>query len=199
MIVVDVEATGTDSVKHSLLSVAAVEFEKPERQFYEECRIFDGAHIDKEALEVNGFREDEITDSRKKTDGEVVENFLLWAKEAEDRTIAGQNPCFDHDFLRQTAKRYHLDWPMAYRLIDLHSIAWFHLVRRGIAPPLKNNHSDLGLDEILRYLGLPTRTAFHNALEDAKLEAEAFSRLINEKPLFEEYSKFPLRRLEEER
>jgi len=39
MIVADIEATGLDPRKHSILSIGAVDFEHPERQFYGECRI----------------------------------------------------------------------------------------------------------------------------------------------------------------
>ena len=35
MIVVDVEASGTDERGHSIVSVGALELEKPGRQFYE--------------------------------------------------------------------------------------------------------------------------------------------------------------------
>ena len=55
MIVVDVESSGVDAQKDSLVSVGAIDFDNPENRFYEECRIWDGAHVEKEALEINGF------------------------------------------------------------------------------------------------------------------------------------------------
>ena len=45
MIVVDVETSGMDAYKHSLLSIGAVDFENPVERFYEECRIWDGAGL----------------------------------------------------------------------------------------------------------------------------------------------------------
>ncbi|MEK7170507.1 MAG: 3'-5' exonuclease [Patescibacteria group bacterium] len=190
MIIVDVESTGVDAKLCSLLSVGALDFDNPKNQFYEECRAFDGAHVEKEALVVAGFTKEQIHDQRKKTDREVVLAFLEWMKTCKEWTLVGQNPSFDRDFLQETAHRYHIDWPLAHRTIDLHSIAYFRMLRAGEEIPRKNNHSALNLDAILKHVGLPTRTESHNALEDAKLEGEAFSRLISGKPLLDEYRQF---------
>ncbi|PIQ68154.1 MAG: hypothetical protein COV91_05505 [Candidatus Taylorbacteria bacterium CG11_big_fil_rev_8_21_14_0_20_46_11] len=192
MIVVDVESSGVDAKLCSLLSVGALDFDNPTNQFYMECRVFEGAHVEKDALAVNGFSEESIHDVQKKTDREVVEAFLEWMKTCKEWTLVGQNPSFDRDFLQETAHRYHINWPLAQRTIDLHSIAYFRLLKRGEEIPRKNNHSDLNLDAILTYVGLPTRTGSHNALDDAKLEAEAFSRLAHQTSLISAYKEFPV-------
>src|SRR3989338_3062082 len=101
MIIVDVESTGVDTRACSLLSVGAVEFESPENQFYLECRIFDGAHIEKEATEIHGFSPEQMQDKNKKTDREVVEAFLSWLQTCKEWTLAGQNVSFDRDFLKE--------------------------------------------------------------------------------------------------
>lgn len=80
MIVIDVEASGVSPEKNSLVSLGAVDFANPQNRFYEECRIWDGAHIEKGALEVNGFTREQITDPKKKTDREVVTDFWLGLK-----------------------------------------------------------------------------------------------------------------------
>jgi DNA polymerase III epsilon subunit-like protein len=207
MIIVDVESTGVDAKLHSLLSVGALDFDNPTNQFYMECYAFPGAHIEKEALVVAGFTEEEIFApttppsapllrqegmKTKKTDREVVEAFLEWMKTCKEWTLVGQNPSFDRDFLQQTAHRYHLDWPLAQRTIDLHTIAYFLRLKAGKEIPRRNNHSALNLDSILTEVGLPTRAESHNALDDAKLEGEAFSRLLTGKGLLAEYKGFPI-------
>lgn len=192
MIVVDVESSGVDAKLCSLLSVGALDFDNPTNQFYMECRAFEGAHVEKGALAVNGFSEKAVHDTKKKTDREVVEAFLEWMKTCKEWTLVGQNPSFDRDFLQETAHRYHINWPLAQRTIDLHSIAYFRLLKRGKEIPRKNNHSDLNLDAILTYVGLPTRTGSHNALDDAMLEAEAFSRLAHQTSLISAYKEFPV-------
>lgn len=190
MIIVDVETTGMDSRLCSLLSVGAIEFENPANSFYMECRMFDGAHCEKEAQEIHGFSDSEMRDPNKKTDREVLEAFLAWMRDCKEWTIAGQNVSFDRDFLKETAYRYHIDWPLAQRTVDLHSIAYSHYVKIGKEIPQKNNHSALNLETILEHVGVPVKREKHNALEDAKLEAEAFSRFFKGRGLFPEYGRF---------
>ena len=192
MIVIDVETSGVDPYKNSLLSIGAVEFERSENQFYGECRVWEGAHIDPEALLINGFTQVQVTDPKKKSDKDLLLDFLQWANGCSEKTIAGHNPSFDRDFLRVTAMRYHVNWPFAHRTIDLHSIAYFHALRRGIAPPQKNNHSDFSLDKILEYTGIPPEPKPHNGLMGAKLESEVFHRFFKGRPLFREWQSIPV-------
>ena len=192
MIIVDTETSGISPGKCSLLSVGAVDFANPKNIFYEECRIWNGAHIEKEALQVSGFTHEQITDPKKKSDREVVVDFLAWLQPIEEKTLAGQNPSFDRDFLQTTAYRYHINWPLAHRTIDLHTVAYSHMLGRGIAPPKKNQHSDLGLEDILKYVGVNFTREKHNALEDALLEAEALSRLIYGRSLLSKFSDHPI-------
>jgi len=190
MIVIDVEASGVSPEKDSLVSVGAVDFENPKNQFYEECRIWDGAHIEKDALAVNGFTEEQITDPKKKTDREVVLDFLAWLEPIAEKTIAGHNPSFDRDFLQATAHRYHINWPLAHRTIDLHSVCYFDMLKRGIVIPIINGHSALNLDTVLRHVGIPDEPKPHNALTGALVEAEAFSRLFYGKTILEQFAKY---------
>lgn len=192
MIIVDVESSGIDPVKCSLVSVGAIDFDNPENRFYEECRIWDGAHIEDEALAVTGMTRAQITDPKKQTDREVVEDFLKWVETCQEHTLAGQNPSFDRDFLQQTAYRYHINWPLAHRTVDLHSIAYFHMIKHGVPIPLENKHSKVDLTSIIKYVGIDFVRGVHNALEDALLEAESLSRLMSDKPLLPEYKKFPM-------
>lgn len=187
MIVIDVETSGVDPHKNSLLSIGAVDFEHPERQFYGECRAWEGAHIDDEALAVNGFSHAQATDHNKKTDRELLLDFLSWTESCQEKTIAGHNTSFDRDFLQATAARYHINWTFAHRTLDLHSIAYYHHIHRGVEIPTTHGHSGLNLDGILTYAGLPPEPEPHNGLTGAKLEAEAFSRFFNKKCLFSEY------------
>lgn len=190
MIVVDIETSGTDPYKHSIASIGAIDFYNPENKFDEECRIWDGAHIDPDALKVNGYKEKELKDSRKITEKELLILFFDWLSKREERTIAGQNPHFDIRFLEAAAHRYHLDFRIAHREIDLHSIVYFHMVRRGITPPTKNNHSGLNSDEIMKYVGIPDEPKPHKAINGAVWEAEALSRLMFEVPLLTKFGRF---------
>lgn len=192
MLIVDLEASGIDHDVHSILSIGAIDFMDPERQFYGECRIWDGAHIMEEALEVNGFTKEEITDPNKPTERELLEDLATWMEESENHTIAGQNPHFDLLFLETAYQRNGMDIPLARRVIDLHSITFYHMVKRKIEPPLDNNRSDLNSDAVMEYVGIPAEPHPHNALNGALWEAEAFNRLFDEESLFEEFEEYPI-------
>ena len=192
MIIVDVETTGLDPLKHSIISIGAIDFNNPENHFYQECRIWEGAEISEEALKINGFTREEITSPDKKSLEEAIKNFLIWISAIKDQTLAGENPDFDRNFLKFTIEFYRFSWPFGHRVIDLHSLSYAHHLSIDKNIPLNNFRSNLSLDETLEYIGLPRRTFQHHALTDAKLEAEAFSRIIFGKSLLKEFQSFPV-------
>lgn len=192
MIVIDTETSGLHPEKNSLLSIGAIDFEHPERRFYGECRVFDGALVSNEALVINGFTEESIRDTSKMTDRELIEKFIAWASASSDTTFAGENPAFDRDFMKETARRYGLDWRFAHRTVDLHSVAYAYIRSKGRELPMKNGHTGQDLSATLTLVGMSDTRKAHNALEDALLEAEAFSRLIYKKGLLSGYAKFSL-------
>lgn len=192
MIIVDVEASGTDQNKDSLLSIGAFDFDNPENKFYGECKIWLGAHINDDALTVNGFTKEQAIDESKQSDIELVRAFIEWSKTCHEHTFAGQNPSFDRDFIHSSALRGHLDWPFAFRTIDQHSLCFMHMTKRGVTPPVSNNRTDLNSDKIMEYVGIPTEPHPHNALNGAKVAGEAISRLLYDKKLLPEFDKYPL-------
>lgn len=192
MIVLDVEASGTNPYKHSLVSIGALDIDNPKNTFYAECRIWEGAHVMEEALAVCGFSEVEIRDPKKKSDKEIVQEFLAWKDSVEEHTTAGQNPSFDRDFIKATCERYHLDYPLAHRTIDVHTAAYVHMVKWGIDPPVEHGHSALNSSAIQRYVGIPEEPKPHNALTGAKVAAEALYRLLYDKKLLPEFKAFEI-------
>lgn len=192
MIVVDIEASGTEYHKHSIVSIGALDFANPTNQFYDECCIWDGAHIMDEALEVCGFSREEVTDPSKKPESEIVRAFLGWAMEVPEHTLAGQNVSFDRDFLKAAAERAHLNWPLAYRTIDTHTLAYMHMVKRGLNVPTTEGRSALDLDAVLRYCGIPDEPTPHNALTGALSHAEIISRLLYDRKLLPDFEHYPI-------
>jgi len=193
MIIVDVEASGTDYARHSIVSVGALDLLHPDNRLYEECRIWDGAHIMDEALAVNGFSAAEVTDRSKQTEADLIHRFLAWSDSVQERTLAGQNVSFDRDFLKAAAERAgHTNWPFAYRTIDTHTLCYMHIVRRGLQPPVAHRRSALNLDAVLNYCGIPEEPNPHNALTGALSHAEVISRLLYGKKLLPEFEAFPI-------
>lgn len=195
MIAVDVEATGIGPDTHSILSVGAVDLSDPSRQLYEECRAWEGAHINDEALAVCGFTREQATDPKKQSEGELVHKFAAFAELSPDRTLAGQNVSFDRDILQAAAVRAkHTNWPFAHRTIDSHSLCWMHMIKRGLTPPIdpEKKHSALNLDAVLIYCGIPAEPTPHNALTGAKSHAEVISRLLYDKKLLPDFKQYEI-------
>jgi len=194
MIIVDVEASGVVYQKHSILSIGALDYSNPENRFYGECRIWDGAHILEEASAIHGLSEAEMTDPNKQSEAELVRAFMEWSQHMADRTLVGQNVSFDRDMIKAACERAGISWDLAHRTIDTHTLAWMHMVKRGLTPPIDEQHrrSALNLDAILNYCGIPMEPEPHNALTGALCHAEVTSRLLDDRMLLPEFSAYPI-------
>lgn len=188
MIIVDLETSGINPQRCSILSIGAIDFLNPNNQFYTECRIDPGCEINEKSLAISGFSKEQINDPGKKSVQQILEEFFKWLP--ENRILAGENPFFDKDFLEHAALKYNIPQNIGRRTVDLHTISFVHQLKRQLIS--LNVNPNLSLDKTLVYVGLPMRHSSHNALVDAKLEAEAFSRLLFNKGLFEEYAAFPV-------
>lgn len=194
MLIIDIEASGTNYEKHSIVSLGAIDFHNPEHRIYLECRVWDGAHIMDEALVVNGFTKEQVTDTTKMSEAELVQQFLEWSQHLADRTLTGQNVSFDRDFLKAAGERAGLPWDLAHRTLDTHTMCFMHMINRGMEPPIDPQHrrSALNLDAILLYCGIPEEPEPHNALTGALSHAEVTSRLLYNKPLLPEFSQYAI-------
>lgn len=193
MIVLDLETSGLDPIKNGILSIGAVDFSNPKGEvFYAEPRLPEGKEIDDKALKINGFTRYDVRDPSKKPLRKVLIDFQNWLKCVKDSTIAGQNPFFDADFLRQAYREEGFDWNFGHRYVDLFSIAVSTYLINNLDMPKKNGRYDVGLDDILWSVGLSKRRGPHGALDDAKLEAEAFSRLMYTKNWSRDFEESPV-------
>lgn len=194
MIAVDVEASGLDFKKHSILSIGAIDLENPERQFYGECRVWEGGEISDDALAVNGFTREEAIDLDKQSEADLIRAFLEWTQHMSNRTLLGQNVSFDRDMLKNAAERAKLSWDMAHRTVDTHTLCVMHIVKSGKDIPLdqQRRRSALDLDAILVYCGIPEEPTPHNALTGAKSHAEVASRLLYDKKLLPDFAQFDI-------
>lgn len=195
MIILDVEASGVEAHKHSIVSLGALDLSNPKNRFYAECYVWDGAHIMDEALKVNGFTKAQITDKTKMSEADLTHKFLEWSQSVEERTFGGQNVSFDRDFLKYAAERAgHTKWPFAHRTIDTHTLCWMHMVARGEQPPIDAVHkrSALNLDAVLNYCGIPEEPSPHNALTGALSHAEVIARLLYGRKLLPEFMEYEI-------
>jgi DNA polymerase III epsilon subunit-like protein len=194
MIVLDVESTGLDPRTGSILSLGALDLDEPTNQFYDECRIWDGADVSDEALAINGFSRAEISDSSKKTEAELVAAFIAWATDRpKNRMLAAQNVSFDLEYVQEAAKRAGIECPFGKRTIDTHTLVWLHMTERGVEPPTNDHgHSAINLDYALHYVGVPEEPKPHNALTGAYCHAEVIGRIAYNRNILPDFSTFPI-------
>jgi DNA polymerase III epsilon subunit-like protein len=194
MIIIDIEATGTNPQVHSIVSLGAIDFSRPERRLYLECRRFSGSHVMGGALEVNGFTLESIDDPAKLSESELYIQFMEWSYQVDDRTLAGQNVSFDRNFLAAAADRADQQFDFPYRTLDTHTMCYMHMIRSGVIPPFDAQHkrTALNLDAVLRYCGIPDEPDPHNALTGAMCHAEVTARLLYGKGLLPEFSHYPI-------
>ncbi len=194
MIVLDVESSGLLPETHSILSLGALDLDNPTNQFYEECKVWEGAEIEEEALRINGFTREEITGKGgRQSEAELITAFVAWVLEGPpDRTLAAQNPSFDLEFVQAACRRAGIECPFAKRTIDVHSLVWLHMTERGIVPPQRKGHSAINLDTALSYCGIPEEPKPHNALTGAFCHAEVIARIAYTKKLLPDFSTYDI-------
>ena len=194
MIILDIEATGTNAAKHSILSIGAIDFDRPDRRFYGECQMWEGAHIMEGALAVNGFSEAAARDQSKMTEAELITQFMEWTQECADRTLLGQNVSFDRAYVIHACERAHIQCDLPYRTLDTHTMCFMHMVKAGLVPEidLQHRHTNLNLNAVLLYCGVPSEPNPHNALTGARCHGEVASRLLYGRGLLPEFEQYPL-------
>jgi DNA polymerase-3 subunit epsilon len=193
MIILDVETSGVDPERHSILSLGALDLDEPTNQFYDECHVWEGGLISKEALKINGFTEEQAKDPNTKTESELIEAFIAWATDRpKDRTFAAQNVAFDKAFVEAACRRAGVEFPFAHRTIDIHTLTWAHMLLNDVTPPSENHHSAINMKAALEYCGLPDEVKPHNALTGAIAHAELISRMAYGKKLMPDYEQFEI-------
>lgn len=194
MISIDWEFTWLDPINHSIVSLWAVDFYNPTNQFYAECRIWEWAKWEDEALKINWFSVQEIQDPNKMSLVELIKKFDLWLKSCPyPQILIGQNPKSDIDFLVQSYKKAGLTYPLWHRSIDTHSVVFSKHLELGKKILIERWMYKINLDESLRFVWIPGwEPQPHIALMWAKCAAEVVSRTIFWKKLLPEFEKYDI-------
>jgi DNA polymerase III epsilon subunit-like protein len=190
-IVMDIESSGLDKVKCGIWQIGAIDLNDNE-EFLEESRIDDEDFVEEDALKVIGKTEEELRDKNKQSQEKLIMNFFDWIKKRVVKNFLCQNPQFDVAFIEIKAKKYGLEIPFKYKCFDLHTIAQMTQHKINGRFLFEEGRSKMNLKEILEFVGMKDNRQAHNALEDCKLTAECFSRLMYGKNLFKEYSEFKI-------
>jgi len=169
MIILDIETSGTDPRRHCMLSLGAVDYDTGE-EFYGECSVYVDSEIDPVAMEINGFKQEDMQPGKKQTAHGLFHKFHFWAQQFPNKLLAGHN--IGHldilflEHLDSLYTQYHLPWSFGYRTLDLHSVAYTVLGK------------SLSHENICKELGLPVEPKPHNALNGARSECAAFRELF---------------------
>lgn len=184
MIILDIETGGLDPQKNALLSIGAVDYDNGD-EFYIESRAMWQSQLDAKALEVNGFTLEQALDINKPTPIEAYIKFQSWAAGRHGLLAGQQVGSLDIPFLRDihaaierlvngecnppvpTVIDGFLPWQFGYRSVDLHSVAFAKFGK------------SMSLDGILQAVGLAPEPKPHNALTGARLERDAFKRILS--------------------
>jgi len=205
MIIIDIETSGKfDPVKNGICQIGAIELENPSNTFFQEARIDQEDLVEEESLFIMGKTEAELRDDKLQSQKELLQNFISWVSKIQTKIFVAQNTPFDYGFISLKAKKYGLENPFRHRTYDLHTFATMKILQVEGKIPLKNGESVLCLSKILGFCGIEDKRIKidegivvkhgtpHNALEDAKLEAECISRILYGKNLLEEFKKFEI-------
>ena len=196
MIVLDIETSGLDSARCGIWQIGALELENPENVFFQEGRIDDDDAVEQGALSVIGKTEAELRDVTKQSQKELLYAFFMWAKKISGRNCICQNPQFDVAFLFTKVRRLgmfeEIGTIIPQRSFDMHSIAAYkyYLVHKRF--PAYAGRSTMNLSSVLTFCGMVDNRAAHNALEDARLTAECFNRIVFGKNLFNDFKIFSI-------
>jgi len=198
MIALDIETSGIDFDKCGIWQIGAVDLDNPENIFLEESRIdgedfvLNDPNVKKTVFEVIGKTEKQLRDENKQSQKELLHSFFNWVIKINAKNCLCQNPQFDLSFIFSKARKYALNIPLHHRAFDLHSVAQIKYLELHNKLLIKDKISDMNLTNILNFCGMKDNRGIHNALEDAKLTAECFSRLAYGKILFSAFKEFKI-------
>ncbi|RWO03499.1 MAG: 3'-5' exonuclease [Mesorhizobium sp.] len=163
---VDVETAGPIPGEYSLLSIGACDVEDESKSFSIELKPIN-RNADPEALKVTGLSLDVLAE-RGEEPAAAMTAFGKWAQAAagEDAALVfvGFNAPFDWSFVNYYFHRFTGTNPFGFTALDIKAL---YMGATGSA------WSDTRSSQIAKHLS-PTRYGDHDALHDAKYQAELF-------------------------
>ncbi len=162
---IDIETDGPIIAKHSMISFGVVKVEKGFKDtFYGELKPIGDSYVPK-ALSISGFSREETLKFRDAK--EVMLEFAEWLKKVNptnDRIIfCADNNGFDFAFFNWYALTYLDENPFGHTSLNINSLY------KGLTKNMRKN---------IRHLKETEHT--HNALDDAKGNAEALLKILKE-------------------
>jgi DNA polymerase III epsilon subunit-like protein len=208
MIVLDIETSGLDIGRHGICQIGAIELENPENVFCEDCKIDEQDEILLTAMQVHGRNEAVLRDSTKQSQKQLILNFLKWTNTCKNKIVVGHNIGWDLTFISSKCVRYGLGEEfrktLSSRSIDIHAIAQLKFKEvNGDFCVNEIGRSNMHFGKVLEFCGIKDERKsvkdnldvseegrVHDALDDVRLSAECYTRIMKGKGLFEEFKEF---------
>lgn len=167
---VDIEAAGPHPGRYSMLSIGACLVDDPDEGFYVELQP-SSDDVLPEALAVSGLSMDELRRNGRPP-AEAMADFGAWVERVtpadHEPVFVGLNAAFDWMFVNEYFHRHLGRNPFGHSALDIQAYA---MGRDGGA------FDDTSLAQLVdRYGG--TATLSHHALDDARVQADLFARLL---------------------
>lgn len=166
---VDIEASGPIPGKYSMLSLGACVVGQLERTFYIELKPISPS-FEPAALSVSGLNLEELF-QKGIAPTEAMASFRAWVKKcAKDSSpvFVGFNACFDWQFVNWYFVEFCGSNPFGHNAIDIKS---YFMGLKGV-PWAMTTSSELPAEF------QPDHRQTHQALDDARAQAEIFSKLL---------------------
>lgn len=162
LLLIDVETTGLDPQRDSIVQIASCVLEKDdlheERHF--ESLVRPDTTMTESARDVHGLSDAQLESAPQLA--EVIERFSRYAP--TDAILCGHNVGFDASFLRSAYQRLNREYPFDYHTVDIWSLAFFILGAEGLST------GPFNLNQLCALYGIP-RGRHHSALEDVRASA----------------------------
>lgn len=166
---VDIEASGPIPGVYSMLAIGACVVGRPEESFYAELRPINDAFVP-EALQVSGLTFEELRRSGGEP-AEVMRAFQAWVahcSEGNRPVFVGFNATFDWSFVNWYFHRYVRENPFGIGGVDIKAY-YMGLAGCSWAETTSSRLPD-------RFKSKLPHT--HNALDDARAQADTFAKLL---------------------
>ena len=162
----DGEFSGLDHTKYELISIGLCDCYNLNDVLYLE--IQPTKFLDPQATAIHGLQRDYLLQNGKPREQAAKEiHQWLTARKKGDLIFVGYPVVLDWIFLDQLFKEHGLDNPFHYEQMDIHSMG---VALLGLKPGFPH-------ETLRRELGLKKQTDKHNALADARHQAEEFVAL----------------------
>jgi DNA polymerase III epsilon subunit-like protein len=151
LVMLDVETSGLDPDKHSILRISAMRADSGE-SLDVWVRPEPGSFGDKKALAVNGIDPDRV-----KKEGiplrDALKSLQKFLSETGPHILSGCNVSFDVDFVEKGCKKYGMRPPFGGKRIDLQTAAYVAHECGWISLPDDNGKPDLSFNSISKACG----------------------------------------------